>query len=308
MRLEQLRVFLEIARRDCNVSRAAEALETPQPALSRQLKALERELGVDLFVRGQKRLRGLTQPGREILEVARRVLDDVAGISKIAREFSTADRGRLAIATTHTQARYALPPLVKRFAGRYPQVEVMIRQASPAEALDLVRQGAADVCIGSESSGGPELLLFACYAMQRVVLTPPDHPLLAVKRLTLEKLAHYPIITYDAPALGRSRLVQSFSKLGLEPRIVLSALDTDVIKAYVEQGLGIAIVASLAYDAARDLSLRAIDASHLFEPNTIHLGVRRNDYLRGYVLDFIEMFAPKLTKAHVRARLRAAAP
>src|SRR5215213_2040435 len=199
MKLEQLRLIVEIARHDYNVSRAAETLGAPQPAVSRQLKALERELGLDLFVRSQNRLRGPTQPGREILEVARRMIDDAATLSKIARDFSDAGRGRLTIATTHTQARYALPPLIRRFAERYPAVEVMIRQASPAEILELVRMGDADVCIGSESAGGTDLLMFPCYKMQRVVLTPPDHPLLAVRRLTLETLARFPIITYDAP-------------------------------------------------------------------------------------------------------------
>jgi len=308
MKLEQLRLIVEIARQDYNVSRAAETLAAPQPAVSRQLKALERELGVDLFVRSQNRLRGPTRPGKEILEVAQRMVEDADNIAKIARDFGDMDQGRLTIATTHTQARYALPPLIQRFAQRYPHVEVMIRQASPAEILELVRKGDADVCIGSESAEGADLLLFPCYPMQRIVLTPSDHPLLAMRRLTLQALARYPIITYDAPALGRSRLTQSFAAQGLAPKIVLSAIDTDVIKAYVEHGLGIAIVAKLAFEPGRDRKLRAIDASHLFEPNTIHLGVRRNDYLRGYVLDFIEMFAPQLTRKRVESRLRDTKP
>jgi LysR family cys regulon transcriptional activator len=165
-----------------------------------------------------------------------------------------------------------------------------------------VRKGEADICIGSESVEGADLVMFPCYEMHRVVLTPPDHPLLAARRLTLESLARFPIITYDAPALGRSRLIESFAARGLSPKIVLSAIDTDVIKAYVEHGLGIAIVAKLAFDPGRDRHLRAIDASHLFEPNTIHLGVRRNDYLRGYMLDFIEMFAPQWTRERVQGR------
>lgn len=304
MRLEQLRLIVEIARQEFNVSRAAASLDQPQPAVSRQLKALERELGIDLFVRAQNRLRGMTQPGKEILEVAQRMVADADNIARIAHDFGDAKRGRLAIATTHTQARYALPSVIRRFARQYPEVEVMIRQASPADILELVRQGEADVCIGSESAEGADLALFPCYPMHRIVLTPPDHPLLATRRLTLQSLARYPIITYDAPALGRSRLVQSFAALGLTPKIVLSAIDTDVIKAYVEQGLGIAIVAKLAFEPARDRNLRAIDASHLFEPNTIHLGVRRNDYLRSYVFDFIEMFAPQLPRKRVEREIR----
>jgi LysR family cys regulon transcriptional activator len=308
MKLEQLRLIVEIARQDYNVSRAAETLNAPQPLVSRQLKALERELGVDLFVRGRNRLRGPTAPGREILDVAQRLVDDADTIAKIAHDFRDADRGRLTIATTHTQARYALPPLIGHFKAQYPEVEVTIRQAGPAEIVELVRQGEADVCIGSESAEGTDLALFPCYSMQRIVLVPPDHPLLGARRLTLQALARYPIITYDAPALGRSRLTQSFAAHGLAPKIVLSAIDTDVIKAYVEQGLGIAIVAKLAFDPARDRHLRAIDASHLFEPNTIHLGVRRNDYLRGYILNFIEMFAPQWTRERVESRLRDSKP
>ena len=302
MKLEQLRLIVEIARQDYNVSRAAETLDAPQPLVSRQLKALERELGVDLFVRGRNRLRGPTAPGKEILEVAQRLVDDADTIAKIAHDFRDAHRGRLTIATTHTQARYALPSLIGRFKARYPEVEVTIRQAGPTEIVELVRHGDADMCIGSESSEGTDLALFPCYPMQRIVLAPPGHPLLGARRLTLQTLARYPIITYDAPALGRSRLMEAFAAHGLSPKIVLSAIDTDVIKAYVEQGLGIAIVAKLAFDPARDRHLRAIDASHLFEPNTIHLGVRRNDYMRGYVLDFIEMFAPQWTRERVQSR------
>jgi LysR family cys regulon transcriptional activator len=304
MRLEQLRLILEIDRQGYNVSRAAEAMNTPQPAVSRQLRALEKELGIDIFVRQQNRLRGPTRPGREILQVAQRIIDDTDNVQKIARDFRDVESGRLTIATTHTQARYALPSVIQRFAARYPEVEVMIRQGSPAEIADLVRAGEADVCIGSESAEGADLLLFPCYAMQRIVLTPPDHPLLGARRVTLESLVRYPIITYDAPFVGRSKLVRSFAAQGLKPKIVLSASDTDVIKAYVEHGLGIAIVAKLAFEPDRDKGLRAIDASHLFEANTIHLGVRRNDYLRGYVLDFIELFAPQLTRKRVETRLR----
>jgi LysR family transcriptional regulator, cys regulon transcriptional activator len=180
----------------------------------------------------------------------------------------------------------------------------MIRQDSPSAIADLVRTGDANLCIGSESTEGTDLVLFPCYVMQRIVLVPPGHPLLANRKITLESLVTYPIITYDAPFIARSKLVQTFAAQGLKPKIILSASDTDVIKAYVERGLGIAIVAKLAFEPDRDHGLRAIDVSHLFEANTIHLGVRRNDYLRGYILDFIEMFSPKLVRQQVEKRLR----
>jgi LysR family transcriptional regulator, cys regulon transcriptional activator len=308
MKIEQLRTLVEIVRHGYSVSRAAMALHTPQPAVSRQLRALERELGIDIFRRNPKRLLGLTQPGAAVMEVAERILADTKNLAKIAHDFSQQHSGSFTIATTHTQARYALPRVLQKFSQRYPDVELMLRQGTPAEIVELVRLGEADLCIGSEASEDAEgLAAFACYDMQRIVLTPPGHPLLKVRKLTLEKLAAYPIITYDAPFIGRSRLVHAFHERGLKPKIVLSAIDTDVIKAYVELGLGIAIVAELAYDRARDRSLRAMTARHLFEPNTIHLAVRRNDYLREYVYDFISLYAPHLTRERVAAGQRAKA-
>jgi LysR family cys regulon transcriptional activator len=305
MKLEQLKAIVEIARRGYSVSRAAEALGQPQPAVSRHLKALERELGIDLFVRGRKRLQGPTRPGAAIVQTAERVLGDVAQMSKIARDFHAEESGSLTIATTHTQARYALPPVIEKFARRHPGVQVLIRQGSPEEIVARVRSGEADVCIGSEGeSDDPALALFPCFEMRRIVVAPPQHPVLKARRLTLETLVRYPIITYDAPFIARSKLVRSFEAHGLTPRIVLSAIDTDVIKAYVERGLGIAVIASLAFDPRRDIALRARDASQLFESNTIHLGVRRNDYLRAYVLDFIELYAPALGRKRLTEALR----
>lgn len=308
MRLEQLRVIVAIVRNDLSVSRAAEALNMPQPAVSRQLRSLERELGVEVFVRKQKRLRGLTPPGQAIVEVAHRMLQDADTLAKISRDFVDEDSGTLTVATTHTQARNALPSIVEEFLQRYPKVRLMLRQGTPAEVNQLVSSGEADLCIGSEFSEEElGLVLFECYSMHRIVLTPRNHPLQKVRKLTLEGLARYPVITYDAPFIGRSRIVKAFAARGLSPEIVLSSIDSDVIKAYVERGLGIAIVATLAYDASRDARLQARDASHLFEPNIIYLGLRRNDYLRAYVYDFIQMFASHLDRKTVEDRMEAAA-
>lgn len=308
MRLEQLRIVTAIVRNGLSVSRTAEALDVPQPAVSRQLRSLERELGVDVFVRKQRRFRSLTRPGQAIVEVAQRMLEDAAVLGKIGRDFFDEESGTLTVATTHTQARYALPRLVQQFLRRYPKVRLMLRQGSPAEVNRLVSRGEADICIGSESSEGQhDLIVFECYSMERIVLTPRNHPLLQARRLTLETLARYPIITYDAPFAGRSRILEAFAARGLAPDIVLSSIDSDVIKAYVEVGLGIAIVATLAYDPARDTRLRAIDASHLFAPNVIYLGVRRGDYLRGYGYEFIRMFASHLDRATVERGIRTAA-
>jgi len=304
MRLEQLRSLCEIVRQGFSVSRAAVALHTPQPGVSRQLRALERELGVDIFIRNKKRLLALSAPGAAILKVAQRMVEDAGNLGKIGLEFSAEDSGTLTVATTHTQSRYALPGVIRRFSSRYPHVRLMVRQGNPSDIVELVRSGEADLCIGSESAAeSGDLLLFPCYELHRVVLTPPRHPLLRRQKLTLEDLVRYPIITYDAPFIGRSKLVRAFEARGLSPDIVLSAMDTDVIKAYVELGMGIAIIAKLAFDPARDRKLRSMDASHLFEPNVIHLGIRRNDYLRGYVFAFIEMFAPHLQRSHVAEAL-----
>lgn len=307
MRLEQLRVVCAIVDAGFNVSRAAETLNSPQPGLSRQLRALEREIGIDIFARNQKRLLGLTRPGVEILKVARNMLNQAANLGKIGQEFSSDGRGNLVVATTHTQSRYALPAVIKQFTARFPGVRLMLRQGTPTEVVELVRSGEADLCIGSDSpSEGTELALFPCNVLERVILTPVGHPLLKQRSVSLESLTEYPIITYDAPFIGRSKILHAFSEKGLTPDIVLSAIDTDVIKVYVEMGIGVAIVASLAFDPTRDHKLRAIDARHLFAPNTIFLGVRRNDHLRSYVYGFIEMYAPRLNRAKVDQALSGA--
>lgn len=305
MRLEQLQCLCEIVKQGLSVSGAAKALRTSQPAVSRQLRALEHELGVEIFTRGHKRFTGVTVPGQAIIDTARRILAETENLLNIGRDTAAVQTGTLIVATTHTQARHALPKIVKRFTTRYPEVEITLRQGSPAAVADMVCSGQADIAIASEapmrSSG---LVSLPAYRLERIVLTPLRHPLLRMKRLTLERLAQYPIITYDEAFVGRSRVVRAFEAKGLRPRIVLSAIDTDVIKTYVENGLGIAIVAKMAFDARRDRSLRAIDARHLFEPNTIYVTLRRNGYLRRYALDFIEWFAPHLSHDVVMQALR----
>jgi LysR family cys regulon transcriptional activator len=298
--LQQLRYLCEVVKQDLNISKAAAALHVSQPGLSRQLQLLERELEVELFVRNRKRLVRLSPAGAEIHRNAQRTLECARNITEAAREHAGEAHGSLTIATTHTQARYALPGVIRRFAQRYPQVQLSLRQGTPAEVSQLVASGAADLSIATEPvEPRAEVVLLPCYQLQRVVLTPAGHPLLKAKRLTLEKLAEYPLITYDYAFIGRSKTLGAFEARGIRPNIVLNAIDADVIKTYVEFGLGIAIVPDMAYERKRDRSLRAIDAKHLFEPNTIHIGIRRNHYLRGYMYAFIEMFAPHLGRAVV---------
>ena len=297
MKLQQLRYICEVARHNLNLSNAAEALFTSQPGISKQIRSLEEELGVDIFVRHGKRVVAVTEPGKAILEIAQRVLKDVENLKQVGEEFTEEDNGHLTIATTHTQARYALPHVIQRFTKRYPGVRLSLRQGSPTQISELVTSGEADIAIATEAIELYEdLVMLPCYEWNRCVLVPPGHPLLKAKKLTLEAMAGFPIVTYDFAFTGRSRMNQAFADKGLTPNVVLTAIDADVIKTYVELGLGIGIVAMMAYDPKRDTHLRAMDASHLFEPSTTRIGIRKNSYLRGYTYEFIEMFAPHLTR------------
>lgn len=304
MKLQQLRYLCETAHQNMNLSKAAKALHTSQPAISKQIQMLEEELGVDIFLRNGKRVVSITQPGKLIIETATRMLRDADNLKKIAQEFSNEASGTLTIATTHTQARYALPPVIQRFTVRYPKVKLILRQGSPVQIATLVSSGEADIAIATEAiEQFHELVMLPCYQWNRCVVVPPKHPLLKQKKLTLAAINQYPIITYDFAFTGRSKINQAFADQGLEPNVVLTAIDSDVIKTYVELGLGIGILANMAFDATRDKHLRAIDASHLFESSTTRIGISRNSYLRGYVYDFIEMFAPHLNHANVQAKL-----
>jgi LysR family transcriptional regulator, cys regulon transcriptional activator len=304
MKLQQLRYICEVARHNLNLSNAAEALFTSQPGISKQVRSLEEELGVDIFVRHGKRVVAVTEPGKAILEIALRVLKDVENLKQVSEEFTEKDNGRLTIATTHTQARYALPQVIHRFTKRYPGVRLSLRQGSPTQISELVTSGEADIAIATEAIEHYEdLVMLPVYEWNRCVLVQPGHPLLKLKKLTLDAMAAFPIITYDFAFTGRSRINQAFTDKGLKPNVVLTAIDADVIKTYVELGMGIGIVAMMAYDPKRDSHLRAIDASHLFEPSTTRIGIRKNSYLRGYTYDFIEMFAPHLNRETVDAAM-----
>ena len=300
MKLQQLRYICEVARHNLNLSNAAEALFTSQPGISKQIRSLEDELGVDIFVRHGKRVVAVTEPGKAILEIAQRMLKDGENLRQVGEEFTEEDNGHLTIATTHTQARYALPHVIQRFTKRYPGVRLSLRQGSPTQISELVTSGEADIAIATEAIDLYEdLVMLPCYEWNRCVLVPPGHPLLKAKKLTLQSMAAFPIITYDFAFTGRSKMNRAFADKGLTPNVVLTAIDADVIKTYVELGLGIGIVAMMAYDPKRDTHLRAMDASHLFEPSTTRIGIRKNSYLRGYTYEFIEMFAPHLTRTVV---------
>lgn len=304
MKLQQLRYLCEVASQNLNLSRAARNLHTSQPGISKQIRLLEEELGVDIFVRNGKRITSITPPGNAIIDIAGRMLKDMKSLQQVGKEFTNEATGSLVIATTHTQARYALPPAIKRFTAMYPKVRLVLRQGNPTQISQFVSSGEADIAIATEAIElFHELVMLPCYEWNRCVVTPPGHPLLDLATLTLEAISQYPVVTYDFAFTGRSKINQAFEARGLEPNVVLTALDADVIKTYVELGLGVGILASMAFDPERDHHLKAIDASHLFEPSTTRIGISRNSYLRGYVYDFINMFASHLDRETVKAAL-----
>ena len=300
MKLQQLRCLTEVARRGLNVSEAAEALHTSQPGVSKQIRALEDELGVRVFVRHGKRLVSVTEPGKAVVAIAERILAEAQNLRRAGEEFANDQLGTLTIAATHTQARYALPKAVAAFKRRYPKVELVLHQGNPTQICEQVLAGEADMGVATEMiSLYPELVSLPVYQWNRCVVVPPKHALLKESPLTLEKLAEHPIVTYDFAFANRSLVQKAFEARSLKPHVVLSAQDSDVIKTYVELGLGVGILAKMAFDAKRDRSLRAIDASHLFESSTTRLGIKRGAYLRRYAYEFIELFAPQLSRKMV---------
>ncbi len=304
MNLQQLRYVQEVARRGLNVSEAAEALFTSQPGVSKQIRLLEAELGVEIFVRHGKRLVDITEPGRQVLAIAERTLRDIESLKQVGDEFANEAVGSLSIATTHTQARYVLPRVVRDFMQRFPQVKLSLHQGNPRQVGDMVLSGEADIAIATEAIADyPDLVTLPCHQWNRCIVATPRHPILREQPLTLEAIARYPIITYDDAFTGRGLINKAFLGRGLKPNVVLSAIDSDVIKTYVAMDLGIGILARMAYDPAVDKGLGMLDASHLFESSTTRVGLRRNAYLRGYMYAFIELFAPHLTRRMVDVAL-----
>ncbi|MGV1015806.1 MAG: CysB family HTH-type transcriptional regulator [Fluviibacter phosphoraccumulans] len=301
MNFQQLRIVRETVRQNFNLTEVAEALFTSQPGVSKHIKDLEDELGVELFVRKGKRLIGLTEPGKELIGIVERLLLDAQNIKQLADQFTQKDQGQLVIATTHTQARYVLPKVVKVFKDAFPKVHLVLHQGSPAEIVSMLQTGQADIGIATEAlDTAPEIATFPYYQWRHALIVPKGHPLASLKGLTLKDIAAYPIITYHEGYTGRGQLDKAFADEGLAPDIVMSALDADVIKAYVELGLGIGIVASMAYYAERDTNLSLSESEHLFRLNTTLIGVRRGHYLRGYAYKFIELCAAEHTEAVVR--------
>ena len=305
MNFQQLRAVREAIRCGFNLTDVAGVLHTSQPGISRQIRELEDELGIDIFVRAGKRLTRLTPPGEAVLPIVERLLLEADNLRRVGDDFNAQSTGRLSIAATHSQARYALPTVVRDFREVYPDVTLVLHQGSPKQVAEMLLSGEADIGVATEALAHYDpLVALPCYRWTHSVVVPPGHELLSIEGpISLEQLARFPIITYEAGYTGRAHIDDAFSKAGLTPNIVLSAMDADVIKTYVELGMGVGIVASIAFDSERDRTLRALDVRHLFEVNLTRLAIRRGTWLRGYVYAFIEAFAPTLSRPVVERAL-----
>ena len=304
MKLQQLRYIWEVAHHDLNVSATAQALYTSQPGISKQIRLLEDELGVEVFARSGKHLTHVTPAGEVIIEMAGEILRRAESIKRVAEEFNNETKGALSIATTHTQARYVLPRVIGEFRDRYPDVALHMNQGSPTQIAQMAADGDADFAIATEGLDHfSDLIMMPCYRWNRCIVVPRDHPLAAFEQPPLEEVARHPIVTYVFGFTGRSKLDEAFGTRGLTPRVVFTATDADVIKTYVRLGLGIGIIAHMAWDPALDDDLVPIDAGHLFEPSVTHIGFRKGTFMRRFMYEFIELFAPQLDRERVGAVL-----
>jgi len=308
MNFQQLRYVREAVRRNLNLTEVANALYASQSGVSKQIKDLEDELGVDIFVRRGKRLTGLTEPGKAMHQLIERMLLDAENLRRVARQYADEDTGHLVVATTHTQARYALPPVIRQFKEVFPKVHLALRQGSPGQIAQMLVEGEADIAISTEGLDRyADIVTFPCYSWHHVVVVPKGHPLVELPSVTIDDLAEYPIITYERDFTGRSHIDEAFEKTGRLPDVVLTAIDADVIKTYVELGMGVGIVAAMAHDPKRDTELVALNTQPLFEASTTRVGLRKGAILRAYAYRLIEMFAPQLAEKDITGGLREAA-
>jgi len=305
MNIQQLRAVRETVRNGFNLTEVAAKLYTSQPGVSRQIRELEEEIGFEIFGRSGKRLTGLTPPGQSLLPFVERILVDLENIKRVGGEFSSKQEGRLTVAATHSQARYALPHVVRDFRVLFPKVSLHLHQGSPKQVAEMLLSGEVDLAVATEALATyPQLVTLPCYRWTHNIVVPPNHPLLETAGpVTLAELARYPIITYEQGYTGRSHIDEAFAKEGLHPDVVLTAMDADVIKTYVELGMGVGIIASVALDEGRDQNLRILEGRHLFEVNQTRLAVRRGTWLRGFAFSFIETFVPTLTRDVVEEAL-----
>ena len=305
MNLHQFRFVREAVRQNFNLTEAAKALYTSQPGVSKAIIELEDELGVEIFTRHGKRVRSLTEPGRIILASVERILQEVESLKRVGKDFAAQDQGNLTIAATHTQARYSLPAAIAEFKRRFPKVHLSILQGSPTQVAEMVIHDQADLAIATEAiSNYKELVSLPCFTWHHVAVMPADHPLVDRKPLSLDDLAQYPLITYDNAFAGRTKINEAFRLRGLAPDIVLEAIDADVIKTYVELGLGVGILADIAFNAERDRQLRAVPVGHLFGSNVTRVALKQGAYLRSYVYTLVELLSPSLSRKLIEQAMK----
>mgnify|MGYP005624618053 CR=1 FL=1 len=301
MKLQQLRCIFQIVQSEFNISKASEVLNTSQPGVSKQIKLLEDEIGIKIFQRNGKRLVNLTEPGELILSSIETILQESNNIKVISEEYTEKDQGTFTIATTHTQARYKLPKVVEEFVKKYPKTNLNIHQGNPSQVTDQIINGEADVGIATESINlSEDILTIPCYQWNRCVVMPKNHPLTELRKITLEDLAAYPMITYDYAFTGSTIVSEVFKNANIEPNIMLTAIDADVIKTYVSLNMGIGLIAEMAFDVSTDHPMVSRDVSHLFPLSTTYIGIRRENFLRKYTSDFIRMFIPKASEKELK--------
>ena len=309
MKLHQLRYLLTIVQNGLNITAAARALHTSQPGISKQIRLLEEELGFQIFERDGRNVTRVTAPGQEVVEHARRLMEEAENIRRLSSDFRDENRGSMSIATTHTQARYVLPPVIQQFRGKYPKVDLHLHQGASEQIADLAAANRVDFSIATGSNDlFPSLALMPCFRWHRDIVVPRSHPLANTRKPTLRQISEYPIVTYVFGFTGRSSLTELFERESLKPEVALTARDSDVIKTYVRLGFGVGIVASMSIDEKEDSDLVAIDGAHLFPEHVTWIGVRRGRLLRGYMYEFIRLFAPHLTRRLVDQALRARDP
>ena len=297
MKLQQLKYIVEVVNHNLNVSATAESLYTSQPGISKQVRLLEDELGIQIFERSGKHLTQVTSAGEDIIRISQEILSRVESIKAVAGEHTHPEMGTLNISTTHTQARYALPEVIKGFTTRYPKVSLHMHQGTPSQLSEAIAKGTANFAIATEALHlYQDAVMLPCYHWNRSIVVPKGHALAQKDKVTIEELAAYPLVTYVFGFTGRSELDTAFNRVGLTPKVVFTATDADVIKTYVKMGMGVGVIASMAIDEKQDTDLVAIDASHIFGASTTSIGFRRGTFLRSYMFDFMERFAPHLTR------------
>lgn len=304
MNFQQLKIIRESARRNYNLTEVANSLFTSQSGVSRHIRELEEELGIEIFIRRGKRLLGMTEPGKELLVVAERILNDANNIRRLANVFTNNDVGQLVITTTHTQARYSLPNVIKEFCAIYPQVRLVLKQGTPDDIVAMLHSGEADIGIASEQlMNDATLAAFPYYRWHHAILVPQQHPLIDMPTVTLDMLSKLPLITYRQGITGRSRVERAFLAVGMTPDIALSAQDSDVIKTYVELALGVGIVADHSYEPARDKGLLRLNTEHLFEGNTVWIGLKKSQLQRNYAWKFLQLCNSELSLDEIKDKV-----